>query len=72
MLILTRRLGEWLELRVPGRETPIRVCLTELRNKSARIGIDADSDIVITRSGANGDTANLVCGGVGLATTESE
>lgn len=72
MLILTRRKDEWLELHVPGRGTPIRICLSELRGTSARIGIDADDDIMIVRSELNGDPANPVCNGIGLATTESE
>jgi len=72
MLILTRKEDEWFELSVPGRETPIRICLVELRNTSARIGISADADITIVRSELNADPANPVCTGVRLATAESD
>lgn len=72
MLVLTRREGEWLELRVPNRETAIRICLTKLRLSGASIGIEADDDIKILRGELDGDPANPVCSGVGLATAESE
>jgi carbon storage regulator CsrA len=47
MLVLTRKIGESIILKIDGRETAIKVL--EIRGKQASIGIDAPEDIRISR-----------------------
>lgn len=51
MLVLTRRLGEEIVIRVPGRLQPIVVRIAEFRNGGkVRIGIAADHDVSVHRA----------------------
>ncbi len=49
MLVLTRATGERLMIFIPGRENPVTITLVRCNRDRARIGFEADSDIVAYR-----------------------
>lgn len=49
MLVLSRKKDQRILLKIPGRED-IRITVTKIDNRNrVRLGIEADSDIVIVR-----------------------
>lgn len=48
MLVLGRQVDQRVVISVPGRE-PIRVMIVDVRHRQARLGFEADDDIVIDR-----------------------
>ena len=50
MLVLSRRPGETITLRIPGRDGPIVLTLIDFGRSAAKIGIDADREIEIQRT----------------------
>ena len=48
-LVLGRNKGEQVIIQVPGRDQPIIVTLVDCRSHDARIGIEAERDVVILR-----------------------
>ena len=54
MLILSRKEGECISLRIPpsDKERTIRVTVTDMRKISVKLGFDADKDVRILRDDA--------------------
>jgi len=50
MLIVSRKIGEVVLIRVPGVQEPIRVKLVKLRRSKARLGFEASGDVEIIRA----------------------
>lgn len=50
MLILTRREGETITISVPEYKLPVTVTVLEVNGRQARLGIEADYEILINRS----------------------
>ena len=48
MLVLARKLDEVVVIKIPDRKD-IRVMVTDITRKTARLGFEADEDIVILR-----------------------
>lgn len=49
MLVISRKEGEKIVIRIPGREQPIIIKLADHRWDCCRFGIEAERDIIIDR-----------------------
>jgi len=50
MLIVSRKIGEVVLIRVPGVQEPIRVKVVKLGRSKARLGFEASGDVEIIRA----------------------
>lgn len=50
MLVLTRKVGESIDLTLPGKKELIKVLIVQVKGKQVRVGIEAPSTITIDRS----------------------
>lgn len=55
MLVLSRKVDEAFYLYIPGRQNPIKVTNVKVERGKSRLGVEADSDIVVVREELMGE-----------------